>query len=142
MTDFSNLSDNQSMPSSGSTVEDNALGLSNPDSMLAGQLRGTQNVGSGGAQIDSANNRITVTSAADGSVIGLGNIPGSTTNEFGFFSEDNKGNMIFKIVGGTMFVYDPSNNYTNIVQTGLLPDGSGGITSADPGTNVSDLYIT
>lgn len=62
------------------------------------------------------------------------------TGEYGTAYYDSAGNMIQKIVGGTTFIYDPSNNYTNIVQTGLLPDGSGGITSADPGTNVDDLY--
>src|ERR1700748_3979416 len=137
---FSSLGDNTSALQGYPVAADNALGLSNPDSMLAGQLRGTQNVGSGGAQIDSANNRITVTNAADGTTVGLGTIPGSATGEFGFFSLDNTGRVVMKIVKGTKYVYDPSRGYVNITDDGLLPDGTGGFVAAKPGIDVSTLF--
>jgi hypothetical protein len=136
---FSSLSDSQNF---GSHVvpEADALGLSNPDSMLAGQLRGTQNVGSGGAKIDASNNTITVTNSADGSTIGLGTIPGTTTGEFGFFSLDSTGKVVMKIVKGTKYVYDPKNSYVNVTQDGILPDGTGGFVAAKTGTNVADAF--
>lgn len=135
---FSSLSDSQGFGSH--TVTDaNALGLSNPDSMLAGQLRGTQNVGSSGAQIDAANNRITLTNPATGSVVGIGAIPGSTTGEFGFFSQDSSGNLIFKIVGATFYVYDATTS-KNAIQMGKLPDSSYGFAAAVTGSNVSEGF--
>lgn len=137
MTDFSNLGNNQSIPFTGDSVADNALELSNPDSVLAGQLRGTQNVGSNGAQIDSANNRITLTNPATGAVVGIGAIPGSTTGEFGFFSQDSSGNLIFKIVGPTFYVYDATTS-KNVIQMGKLPDNSYNFAAAATGFNVSD----
>jgi hypothetical protein len=53
---------------------------------------------------------------------------------------DINGNLIQKIVGGTTFVYDPANNYTNITQSGLLPDGTGGFVAAKPGIAVSAIF--
>lgn len=63
MADFSSLdldSSKESIPYNTSGVEENGLGLSNPDSMLSGQLRGTQFAGSPTLQIDSTKNIITV----------------------------------------------------------------------------------
>lgn len=161
MAEFSTLDLNQSIPSAPGTAAEDALGLSNPDSMLAGQLRGTQNVGSGGTQIDAANNRIvlannsSVTNASvgagitldgnsstititnsDGSKVGMGLIPGSTT-DFGFFVVDANGNLVSKIVGPTMYAYDIANGKTNVMQLLKLPDGSYGIAVANTGQNVS-----
>lgn len=110
-----------------------------PRQLSTGTTRGTQNVGYGKAKIDGSNNRITV-GGADGGTVGLGSIPGSTTNENGFFSLDSSGNLIMKIVNGTKYVYDPKNNYVNITQDGLLPDGSGGFVAAKPGVDVSTLF--
>lgn len=110
-----------------------------PRQLSTGTLRGTQSVGYGNTKIDSSNNRITF-SAADGSVVGMGAIPGSTTNEYGFFSLDTSGKLIMKIVNGTKYVYDPQNNYVNITQDGLLPDGSGGFVAAKPGVDVTSLF--
>lgn len=137
MADFADLSNDQSIPYAGNNPMDNALGLSNPDSMLAGTMRGTQNVGSGGAQIDSANNRIILTNPSDGSTVGIGIIPGSTTNEFGFFSQDAQGNLIFKIVNGVFDIYDLTTN-KNIIKLGKQPDGSYGQNTAKVGFDVAD----
>lgn len=159
MTDFATLDQNQpDIPTQPSTTGNNALGLSNPDSILSGTMRGTQAVGTDGAFIDSANNRILIQNPIDGSTIGLGTIPGSATKEFGFFSlnasgnvtmknvngvesfYDNNGNLIQKIENGTTSVYDPSHGYANVTQSGLLPDGSGGFVVAKPGLNVDDIF--
>lgn len=110
-----------------------------PRQISTGSTRGTQTVGYGNTKIDGTNNTITI-GAPDGSTIGMGAIPGSTTNEFGFFSLDTNDKLIMKIVNGTKFVYNPQDNYVNITQDGLLPDGSGGFVAAKPGINVADLY--
>lgn len=110
-----------------------------PRQLSTGSTRGTQTVGYGNTKIDGSNNRITI-GTPDGGTIGLGSIPDSTTNEFGFFSTDSSGNVIMKIVNGTMFVFDPANSYVNITQSGLLPDGSGGFVVAKQGINVDDAF--
>lgn len=110
-----------------------------PRQLSTGSTRGTQTVGYGTTKIDGTNNTITI-GASDGSTIGMGAIPGSTTGEFGFFSLDANGKLIMKIVNGTKYVFDPSNNYVNITQDGLLPDGSGGFVSAKPGIDVSEAF--
>lgn len=128
-----------------------------PRQISTGTMRGTQNVGYGTAKIDGSNNRITV-GAPDGSTVGLGSIPNSTTNEFGFFTVNGAGNVTYKVVGGiqyfyddagnliqkimagTTYVYDPVNNDVNVMQEGLLPDGTYGWAVAAPGKNVADGY--
>lgn len=110
-----------------------------PRQLSTGSTRGTQTVGYGNTKIDGSNNRITI-GTSDGGTIGMGSIPNSTTDEFGFFSLDSGGNLIMKIVNGTMFVYDPSNDYVNITQSGLLPDGSGGFVVAKQGINVDSAF--
>lgn len=109
-----------------------------PYKMNSGTMRGTQNVGTG-PKIDSANNRITLTNSVDGSSVGIGTIPGSTTNEFGFFSLDSSGNVVMKIVNGTWYVYDLSSG-KNVMQTGKLPDSTYGWAVAASGKNVSEGF--
>lgn len=47
MANFSTIdTTNQNIPFSGSTPDDNALNLTNPDSVLSGTMRGSQNIGS------------------------------------------------------------------------------------------------
>lgn len=110
-----------------------------PRQMSTGSTRGQQRVGYGTAMLDGNNNRITV-GTPDGGSVGMGSIPGSTTNEYGFFTLDSDGKLIMKIVNGTKYVYDPSNDYVNITQDGLLPDGSGGFVVAKTGENVADAF--
>lgn len=108
-----------------------------PYKLATGTMRGTQVVGTG-PKIDSANNRILLTNPVDGSQIGIGTIPGSATNEFGFFSLDSSGNLIMKIVNGTWYIYDPGHSNVNIMQSGKLPDSTYGWAVAASGKNVSD----
>lgn len=128
-----------------------------PRQISTGTMRGTQNVGSGNAKIDSSNNRITI-GTPDGGSVGMGQIPGTTTNEFGFFTVnangkvtykvidgvqyfyDNNGNLIQKVQAGTTYVYNPADSYKNVTQSGLLPDGSGGFVVAKTGQDVSSAY--
>lgn len=119
---------------------DNSFGFNAAYKLQTGNTRGTQTVGYGNAKIDGANNRITVTNPADGSSVGMGLIPGSTTNEYGFFSLDSHGKLVMKIVLGTKYVYDPANSYVNVTQDGILPDGTGGFVAAKPGINVKDAF--
>lgn len=109
-----------------------------PRQVSSGIMRGTQGVGVTGAQIDSSNNRIVI-SAPDGTSVGMGNVPGTLPAEYGFFSLDSSGQLIMKIVNGTMFVYDPETN-KNSFQAGLLPDGSGGAAGANEGFDVADGF--
>lgn len=136
---------------------DNSFGFNAAYKLQTGNTRGTQTVGYGNTKIDGANNRITI-GAPDGSTIGLGSIPGSTTDEFGFFSlsangkltyklvagiqyfYDGNGNLIQKVANGTTYVYDPSNGYVNVTQSGLLPNGVGGFVAAKPGVDVSTAF--
>jgi hypothetical protein len=91
-----------------------------PYKLGTGIQRGTQGVGFSGPKIDSANNRILLTNSADGSQLGIGIIPGAT-NEFGFFTLDSKGKLIWKSVNGTQSFYNPIDNYNNSIILGFAP---------------------
>lgn len=108
-----------------------------PRQISSGSTRGTQIVGYGNTLIDGTNNRITI-GTPDGGTIGFGAIPGSLTNEFGFFSEDSAGNLIMKIVNGTWYVFRSDD--TNVMQSGILPDGTAGWAVAAPGYEVADGF--
>lgn len=109
-----------------------------PRQMSTGTLRGTQNVGYGQVKIDGSNNRITI-GDTDGSSIGMGSVP-TTISDTGFFALDTSGKLVWKQVGPTTYVYDPTHSYTNILQLGILPDGSGGLVTVKPGINVADVF--
>lgn len=109
-----------------------------PRQLSTGTMRGTQNVGYGGVKIDGSNNRITI-GAPDGSSIGMGAIPGSTTNEFGFFALNTDGKVVMKIVNGTWYVNDLTTD-KNIMQSGKLPNASYGWAVAKAGKNVADIF--
>ncbi len=119
--------------------ENQSYGFNDARKLQTGNTRGTQTVGYGGAKIDGANNRITITDPATGQIMGFGIIP-NTTNEFGFFSLDSSGNLITKIVNGTTYVYKP-NNQENFLQSGILPDGTGGFIITKDGTEVADVFV-
>ncbi len=109
-----------------------------PRQLSTGSTRGTQTVGYGTTKIDGSNNRITI-GAPDGSTIGMGSIPGSATNEYGFFSLDTAGKLIMKIVNGTWYVNDPTAGL-NVMQSGVLPDSSIGWAVASEDQNVADGF--
>lgn len=73
----------------------------------------------------------------DGSSVGIGSIPGSTT-EYGFFCTDKDGNLIMKIVSGTSYIY--RTDKTNVMQSGVLPDKTVGWAVAADGYQVPDGY--
>lgn len=60
MTEFSNLGDDKTIPGSYGTAADNALNLTNPDSVLSGTSRGTQNLGGTNIRSEPQNTRIVV----------------------------------------------------------------------------------
>lgn len=76
----------------------------------------------------------------DGSTVGMGTIPG-TVDEFGFFATDSDGTLIFKIVNGTMYMYDGESGI-NTLQLGKLTNGTTNLVIAKPGTPVSDVIGT
>lgn len=130
---------------------DDSAGFVTPYKVNSGSLRGTQTVGHGSTQIDSANNRIVLgniildgnsgtitTTNSDGSSVGMGLIPG-TVAEFGFFATDANGSLVWKRVGPTGFTYDLI-NAKNILQDGKLPDGTYGWVSAVSGKNVAEGF--
>lgn len=78
-------------------------------------------------------------SDTDGSYITIGIIP-DTNGEFGIAFFDESGNLIQKIVRGTTSVYNPADDYKNVTQSGLLPDGSGGFVVANEGSEVEDVF--
>ena len=63
-----------------------------------------------------------------------------STGEYGTAYYDTNGKIVQKIVAGTRYIYDPSNGYNNIMQDGILPDGSGGWVVATPGNTVQEIY--
>lgn len=134
------IGSDQVIPFTGSTVGSNALDLSNPDSILAGQLRGTQNVGGNGAALDAANNRIILQNPVDGSSVGFGTIPGSPTKEFGFFSLDADGNVIMKIVNGNLYMLDPSAGNIVRLELGKLPDNTYNLATSKPGQDLTTAF--
>lgn len=73
----------------------------------------------------------------DGSVVGMGRMPDDSG--FGFFVLDSSGNILCKIIGGTIYAYDPTTN-KNIMQLLRLPDGTYGIVAMKPGINVTEAY--
>ena len=109
----------------------------NPRYIGSGAMQGTQDVGSAGAAIDADNNRIML-NAPDGSSVGFGTIPGTEPEEFGFFSLDTHGKLIFKIVNGLLSMHDAASG-VNTLQLGPLKDGTTNLAIAPPGQNVDDL---
>lgn len=110
-----------------------------PRQISTGSTRGTQKVGYGSTEIDGSNNRIVITNPADNTSVGIGTIPGSTTNEFGFFALDENGEVVMKIVGPTRYIYDLDND-KNVMQDGKLPDGTFGWAVAKENYDVEDAF--
>jgi len=124
-----------------------------PRQLSTGTMRGTQTVGYGNTKIDGSNNRITIGDSIvldgdndtitvtndTGSTLGVGAIPGTNPVEFGFFSTDDNGKLIMKIVNGTWYTYNITDD-TNVMQAGVLPDASYGWAVAAEGNNVADGY--
>jgi hypothetical protein len=110
-----------------------------PRQVSSGSTRGTQKVGYGNTEIDGSNNRIVITNPTDGTSVGIGTIPGSITNEFGFFALDENGEVVMKIVGPTRYIYDLDND-KNVMQDGKLPDGTFGWAVAKEDYDVEDAF--
>lgn len=76
----------------------------------------------------------------DGSYMTLGLIPDNGM-DFGIAFFDPSGTLISKITSSTQYVYDKTTG-KNIMQIGLLPDGSYGFAVARVGNNVADGFTT
>lgn len=89
------------------------------------------------ARLISAETRVRTIKADDGSVIGMGQIPG--TEEIGFFSLDPDGNLISKWVGATLYFYDADGKIvTTINKDGLTTYDADGKVMLRSGTNPND----
>lgn len=113
------------------------LSRSLPRQMSTGYTRGTQSVGQGNMKLDGANNRILIGNPTSGSV-GMGIIP-NTDNEFGFFALDIANRLIFKIVDGTLYMYDAETG-DNTLQMGIMPDGTTALAIAKEGYSVDEAF--
>ena len=118
--------------------------------LLSGSMRGTQNITGAltitdpttsqqNISIDGSAQAITVTNT-DGSVVGMGLIPDGSNN-FGFYTQDSKGNLLMKIVGSTIYTYDITQTpAVNNMQLLKLPDGTFGMVVAKTGKSVASLF--
>lgn len=76
----------------------------------------------------------------DGSRVGMGAIPDGS-GDFGFYAQDGAGNLLYKIVGSTQYVYDITQTpHTNVMQIMKLPNGTYGEAIAKIGENVADAF--
>jgi len=120
MADFATIGNETNFPIAPvSSTEGQSSDYVIPYKLGSGTQRGTQGVGFSGPKIDSANNRILLTNSANGSQIGIGVIPG--TNEFGFFTLDSTGRLIWKSVDATQSFYNPVDSYNNSIILGFAP---------------------
>lgn len=152
----------------------NAVGLGNTDSnytypykISSGTMRGTQNVGAGGAQVDSANNRIVLNrissssnSSASATVgqpitksptdqsfgLNVTDVNGNTLSvgilpdgTLGLLFTDSSGFVLRKITFDQDNFYDKVNN-VNIMRSGALPDKTYGWVVAANAKNVVDGF--
>lgn len=89
-----------------------------PHKIISGGLPGATQIRIGGNEnvlIDGKNQRISITQT-DGSSVGIGSIPGTTS--FGFYATDTSGNVITKAIGGSITV---TNTDGSTVGLGLIP---------------------
>lgn len=123
MAEFPVINPNEAnAPTNSSSLD--RLGLLNPDDVLSGTLRGTQNVGGPGLSIDSSNRRITLSAndvtlklgdlSDNNSTTGLSvaNGSGNTIIQLGTFADSTKG----------FSFYDDSN--IRRLHLGTYPDGT------------------
>lgn len=110
-----------------------------PRQMSTGSTRGVQTVGYGNTKIDGTNNTITIGNQSTGFSISLGVIQGSTGEGVGLSVTDSTNFNLFKMDGQTWFWYDAT-THKNVMQVGLLPDGSYGWSVAAPGHDVSEGF--
>jgi len=111
-----------------------------PRQMSTGSTRGTQTVGYGNTKIDGTNNTISIENPLTNVSISIGVIQGSTNDTgVGLSITDDNGFVLFKLDGQTWYWYD-STTEKNIMQVGLLPDGSFGQVNVKPGYNVEDAF--
>jgi hypothetical protein len=133
--DYSKVSD--SAPVSRPEIRGSNLGRVLARQNSTGFTRGSLMVGQGGINIDGANNTISITSSIG--ISGIGNIP-DVSNENGFFQTDSSDSLIYKLVNGTTYLYNQSDDYVNSTLIGFAPDdGRPGIWVAKPGFDVTEL---
>jgi hypothetical protein len=118
--------------------------------LLSGNMRGTQNITGAititdpdtnqqNISIDGSTQAITVTNT-DGSVVGMGKLPDGS-GDFGFYAQDASGNLLYKIVGSTIYTYDITQSpVVNNMQLLKLPDGTYGMAVAKTGSSVAGLF--
>lgn len=109
-----------------------------PANIMSGALPGATEIRIGGNQnikISGKDQQITLT-GNDGSVVGIGAIPGNP-GQNGFFSLDANGNLVLKIILGTFYIYDGT---LDRMQAGVLPDGSINVAISKEGDSVANAF--
>ena len=130
-------------PGSGSDAFSTASNLSRmlPRQLSTGSTRGTQTVGYGNTKIDGTKNTITIGNQATGFTLNLGVIANSTGEGVGMSITDSANFTLFKMDGQTWYWYDATTK-KNVMQVGLLPDGSYGWAVSAPGYDVSQGFTS
>jgi hypothetical protein len=88
------------------------------------------------ARLISAETRVRTIKADDGSVVGMGQIPG--TERLGFFNLDADGNLTSEWVGPTLYFYRTDGKKGALI--GIAPDGEMDVAISIEGEDVSELY--
>lgn len=95
---------------------------------------GSYGLSAGGGNVELNSSGLSVT--ATNGTIDFGNISNS---QLGMQVIDDTGYVLFEMTGQTWYWYDKTTN-TNVMQVGLLPDGTYGMAVAENGYNVADGF--
>lgn len=119
-------------------IKGSDLGRVLPRQNSSGSTRGNLTVGQGNINIDGSNDTISIGSNIGTS--GIGDIPNSDIAESGFFQTDASNTLIYKLVNGSTFLYNPLDNYVNSSLFGFAPDdGRPGFWVAKEGQDATEL---
>lgn len=143
---------NTSFPSvSDAGITSSDAGRVIPRQLFTGSLKGTLQAGPN-VQINSSTSQINIghitldgtnniisTANSDSSKQGMGAIPNSKS--YGLFSTATNGSVVWQQTGPTGYIYDLVNK-VNVLQQGLLPDGSYGFKTTAPGVDVNTATAT
>lgn len=124
-------------PSVGSDSASYPTELPNDNPGAAPQMPYT--IGSGVTRGDQTLGGTLTIANADGSSIVLGAVPASTTNQYGISVLSANGSITQRTIGETIFIDDTTTG-KNVIQIGLLPDGTYGLAIAEDGFNVADGF--
>lgn len=128
VAEFSSLDSSQpNIPFTGSNVSENALGLTNPDSVLSGTTRGTQNMGGPNFVSDPANSRMLVYDGVTDRVE-FGKI-GTGPNDWGL--KVSQPNIDVRTATNSQLIFNSAQDTFKVVATGSIV--SAALSLSNPG---------